>query len=186
MPAEVVDEAGSAEAVLRQRAEVLARPSTTDDRRSTPSIVLHIGEARVAVPLHRVRTVAAPGPVAGLPRAGHLLVGARLVGGEMIAVADLGPVLGTPSDAPAASRSVVVLDSEDAPLGVAADVVSNVEVDADIATGDASASALVSGVTSDGVLLLDVDAVLADRRFMTAPGGIDVAPDPLTPTKGSS
>lgn len=185
MSPDPVVEVESPEVILRARAQVLARPSTADDRDSAPAIVLHIGTARVAVPVHRVRIVAAPGPVAAIPRSGHLLVGARLVGGEVIALADLGPVLGSQSDSPTASRTVVVLDSAAAPLGIVADHVANIEVDAEIATGDTSPSGFVAGVTGDGVVLLDVDAVLADPRFMTAPIGTDVEPASQAPTKGS-
>lgn len=143
----------------------------------------------MAVPVTSVRSVAAPGPVAAIPGRDHRLAGARLVAGEVVAVADLGPVLGTPSDEPAASRWVVVIEGQAAPLGVLADRVSNTEIEVIDTTVTSSAPApggLVAGVTADRVLLLDVDALLADARFTAAPTPGDGEPSRQPQTKGSS
>jgi chemotaxis signal transduction protein len=174
---------GEAETILRSRADDLARVPTAGADGSTASVILDLGGPRVAVPVHRVRSVAGPGPVAEVPLAGHLLVGARILGGEVVAVADLGPALGSPSDAPAATRWVVVLDAGGAPLGVLADRISSMDVDLEAAADIGSSNSLVRRVTADGVLVLDVDAVLADARF-TASAGADRAPSPPPPTKG--
>lgn len=168
------DERRDADAVLRARAERLARPVETDD--AEPSrlvLVLRAGEMRLALPLDRVAAVLAPSPAAAVPDGDHRLAGLRTWGGELLAIADLGDLLGATSPAAMHERYVVVLADEHQPLGVLADEVEGIgDIRSTGSPGPADSGSPAVRLTSDGVVLLDADEVLTDPRLST------VAPSP--------
>lgn len=154
-------------AVLRARAAQLAQPPADRARRSSRSLLVVATPAgRFGLDAARVREVLAPAHVTRVPaRPGSALVGLRHVRGELLALADLGRLLDLPArTAPSGQPVVVVGDSPD-PLGLLVDSTEALlPVDDDwgrMAPRPVDMDSVVTQVSSGGMLLIDVDALLA-------------------------
>jgi chemotaxis signal transduction protein len=166
---------GEHEDLLRRRAAALAAPSAATGERSLEEVVLlRVGERSFSVPADRVREILPPGPLTGIPQGDHLLVGIRASRGGAVAVSDVTALVAGDGVADPATCLCVVLDGPD-PLGILADGATALERDAAAVRLEPDDGALAS-VAPDGVISLDVDAVLAHPRLRIE------APAPLTPT----
>jgi len=162
------------QALLEQRARALAEPLPEVAAPRSIQILLQAGSGRVAVPGTKVREVLPPGGVMPLPRRDSALVGLRSTRHGPVAVADLAVLAG---EAPLDPRTavVVVLVGDD-PIGLLAAAADVDESPPSDATTPSPGAPLPGAVRPDGVLVLDVDALLDDRRLRApAPAG---SPDP--------
>lgn len=158
--------------VLVERARALAR-APQDDGNEDDLLVLGftIGEQRFAVEARWVREVGRAPVVSRVPWAPSAVVGVINVRGEVLAVADLGRLLGATGARTA--TSVVILEGAGPPVAL---LVDDVE---DIATfpagsvilppddGEAPAAPLTLFVSPDAVVL-DGHAVLTDARLFSS------------------
>lgn len=150
--------------LLVARARDLAAPRAEAVVARPALLVLHAGSLRCAVAAHRVREVLAPAVVSGLPRRGHDLVGLRATRRGAVPVADLCRLAGEPALDPGRAQ-VVVLDADE-PLGLLAEAVELVEQpDGEAGVAAPVPVAIPGTVGADGVVRLDVDALLADSRL---------------------
>lgn len=165
MPAE---ESDPYEAMLRRRAEALARPAVRPDAEQVAALLVFVvGSTRAGVAAERVREVLGPGPLLRLPVEPGGLAGLRAARRALVAVADLSVALGTASTVPRDQRHVVVLDGP-TPLGILVDaLVGLAPLPSGLARG---AGTFTAGITPDHVVVLDPDRLLADDRFTVRPG----------------
>lgn len=162
--------------VLDARARILARQPESPDRDGSQELLIaSVGDARLAWDIHRVREVLPPGPLARLPGEGHLLVGVRNVGGELVAVADIASLLGLSHNVGPAGRWVVVIEENSGPLGVHVDRANElVTIPLDSlrsapTSGKAPVTGVISHLTPDGALVIDVDALLTQPVLSVRP-----------------
>ena len=162
-------------AVLRRRADQLARPRDDADQQveTVEVLLVDAGDGRrYALEARNVRQVQRTQRLRRLPEAAGAALGVVPVRSGTVPVVDLAAVLGTgPADR--ARPFVVVLDGAGAPLGLLVDVVSDVTswraTDLRLAATRTATSGTGAGGTGGagarvgpgGVVVLDADAVLA-------------------------
>lgn len=155
------------EARLRERARRLAR-SEEHERPGVEHLLVSVAGVRLAVPLTALRQTVAPGPVTGLPGLPAELSGVRPLRGEIVCLADTAALLGGQAAHEPGGQHVVVLEG-DRPLGLLVDEVQDLihleSSELHPAPPAATEFAVLAGVTSAGVLVLDAPAVLADPRL---------------------
>lgn len=155
-------------AVLERRAARLARPPDRATQGVELLVAMRAGE-RYAWPLARVAEVIGPPLIAALPGAAAHLVGILSRRGEPIPVFDLRVLFGGARDDLRAGGLVVVLRGV-AAMGLVVDRIEGIVV-ADPASartprsGDATAL-WIERIHADGTAVIDVEAMLADPRFV--------------------
>ena len=169
--------------VLEARARALARP--VDDHTTVAVqelLVMSVGPAAVAVEAGRVREVLAPDRLARVPGGEHVGLALRNVRGDVLAVVDLGTLLGVVPAASVLERWVVVVDDAAGSIGVLVDDVKGLagaEAVGPLPTGEGNPPAgLVAGVTPEGICVLDADALFGHTTLLGAraemePGAAD-------------
>ncbi|MCY1082560.1 chemotaxis protein CheW [Archangium lansingense] len=159
-------------ALLDERARALARP-LEHQRQAGPLLELvhfRSGEQDYALETRFVLEVMrAPEQLVPLPGAPELLHGLTLLHGEVLAVVELAPLFGR--SAPATHGPVLVVGQGRPELGLRADVVEEVLVlarDTLLAPPPALGAqerTLVSGISRDGIIVLEAETLLGDGRL---------------------
>jgi purine-binding chemotaxis protein CheW len=160
--------------VLAERARVLARApeQRPDSREVVEVIVFHLWQARFAVDTRLVRTVLRSFEVTPVPGGPGFLVGVTNLRGEMLAVIDLGGFFNLKSKPTNEQRSwLLVLGSDRAEFGLLAHQVDEVTMlrlnQIHPAPGSVVGVArdCSRGVTSDALIVLDGEALIAHERL---------------------
>lgn len=183
------------EAVLEARAAELARaPDEGTEERSIDVIPFSVGGQSYAVPAAGVREVRRLEAIARIPLAPASLVGVTRVRSTIVPVFDLPALLGLDQGGvTAGSEWVLVLGgSDEPPLGVAAESVDGIQAQAvgDIVQTGAGETPAALGVTVDGVIVLDSDALLNRPAVFEAPAttqvwqGVEPTSDRDEPQRG--
>lgn len=150
---------------LRHRAAELARPAKpprADDVHA--AIIFELGGERYAVAAHAVLQIVALRELTPLPSAPLPLFGLTQWRGDVLTVLDVRELLGVPRHGLADLARVIVVDGSHHVFGVLADAVRDVrDIDIDgvqpLPADDADRGTLLSGITDDGVLVIDSDAL---------------------------
>lgn len=159
-------------AVLDARARALARPLAPEVRSGLLLELVHFraGEQDYALETRYVLEVLrVPEQLVPLPGAPELLRGLTLLHGEALAVVELAPLFGRP--APTTSGPVLVVGPGRPELGVRADRVEEVRVLARDSLLppppglDERERTLVAGISRDGIIVLEAEALLGDGRL---------------------
>jgi purine-binding chemotaxis protein CheW len=159
-------------ALLDERARALARPLAREARTGPFLELVHFrsGEQDYALETRFVLEVLrAPEQLVPLPGAPELLRGLTLLHGEALAVVELAPLFGRA--APTTHGPVLVVGPGHPELGLRADVVEEVRlVSRDTLLPPPPAlgtreRALVSGISRDGIIVLEGEALLKDGRL---------------------
>jgi purine-binding chemotaxis protein CheW len=159
-------------ALLDERARALARPLHRQARAGPLLELVHFrsGEQEYALETRFVLEVLrAPEQLVPLPGAPEVLRGLTLLHGEVLAVVELAPLFGRA--APTTHGPVLVVGSGRPELGLRADVVEEVLVisrDTLLPPPTAIGSrerTLVSGISREGIIVLEGEALLADGRL---------------------
>lgn len=161
--------------LLERRAEALARARAEpiSDARSY-ALFERAGETHAIEMRYVVEVARVPEPTP-LPLAAAHWLGLTSLHGELLAVAELGPLL-TEGSGPGAASSgvdpllVLVLGTERAEFALAIDLLRDLgrREEPQRQVGGSSTSALVVGALSDGARVLDGAALLADPRLTIA------------------
>ncbi|WP_375768547.1 chemotaxis protein CheW [Archangium gephyra] len=159
-------------ALLDERARALARPLERHVQAGPLLELVHFrsGEQDYALETRFVLEVLrSPEQLVPLPGAPELLRGLTLLHGEVLAVVELAPLFGR--TAPATHGPVLVVGSGRPELGLRADAVEEVRVVArdtllppPPALGTQERT-LVSGISRDGIIVLEGEALLGDGRL---------------------
>jgi chemotaxis signal transduction protein len=160
------NDAAANQAVLSARARVLAKPRAVHDDAATADrmevLVFLIGDERLAVPLHSIVAIIRAAIVTPLPRAVAPVYGVTAWRGRPLTVLSIGA---TAVDA--LRRLVVLGDGRRAVAGLLVDSAEDTLIVARSKLSPAQAgarAAIATGVTDDGILVLDADAVLNAAR----------------------
>jgi purine-binding chemotaxis protein CheW len=159
-------------ALLEERARVLARPLSREARTGPLLELVHFrsGEQGYALESRFVLEVLrAPEQLVPLPGAPEPLRGLTLLHGEVLAVVELAPLFGRMASG--THGPVLVVGSVRPELGLRADTVEEVlfvsrdtllPPPAVLAAGERP---LVSGISRDGIIVLEGEALLGDGRL---------------------
>lgn len=159
-------------ALLDERARTLARPLERHTQSGPLLELVHFrsGEQDYALETRFVLEVLrSPEQLVPLPGAPELLRGLTLLHGEVLAVVELAPLFGR--TAPSTHGPVLVVGPGRPELGLRADVVEEVRVlarDSLLAPPPALGArerTLVSGISRDGIIVLEGEALLGDGRL---------------------
>lgn len=160
-------------AVLRRRAEALARPLEPRQRHQEAKlVVVRLGGARYGFDAAHVVEVLAPARVTSVPGTPGWVKGVIQHRGRILAVIDLEALLGWGSGTADAPSRVVVVSAGGMTFAVAADpAVEVAAVDAGalvpVAPGpEGEPPALVDRLTSSMVGVVDLEALVKSRRLV--------------------
>ena len=159
-----------AERLLGERAQKLAASRSTVHSPTTRLIVFDVGHARHALPAASLVGVLRGAWPTPLPATSRIVRGVVAFRGSPLVVFDAAAVLGD-SISPQSEGEVLVLGETEPELGLFVDRVEAVEEQpvsdlADLPRLTASNLPLaVLGVTADGLVLLDPEALLRDERL---------------------
>jgi purine-binding chemotaxis protein CheW len=172
------DENGRAtdiERVLKERAEILARPADSGGRQepTIEMLVLALGVERYGIAVHRVREVrplGTPSVVPGLPSHWAGLINLR---GALLPVLDVRRFLGVEESVFSDPPQAVVVAGPTVEAALMVDAVQGVErfKASDIGPSPNGTSSVVLGVTTDLVSVLDIDRLLTDEALIVNDGG---------------
>lgn len=149
--------------LLAARARALARPAATDDSSEADtlsSLAFRVGDERIAIPLATIVAIARLGSLVPLPRAVRPVYGVTAWRGRPLTVLALQP--GRPAIG-ADTRLLVLGTGARAVLAVVVDAVDEVHALSRAGLSPAGVGprrAYSLGVTSDGLLVLDGEALL--------------------------
>ena len=141
-------------------------------------LIVRAGASRVALPMTALRSVVTAPPVTRLP-AGRSLAGLVALAGEPVAVVDLATLLGTEKASAEPDQFLVVVDDGDSKLAIRVDGVEGHEtllphlsdrIDLSDSAGDA-VTPLATPIGRDGLIVLDLNAALADPRLTLSDPG---------------
>jgi purine-binding chemotaxis protein CheW len=171
-----------ARAVMDERARALARalaraPAEPAAAAPAPEVVVFdlCGECYAIATAH-VREVVRLAGLAPLPGAPDFLAGVTNLRGQVLAVIDLGKLLGAARERQADASRVVILGGERAEFGLLAEAVHEV---AALPQGRVRAPEVppagigrdcLQGVTAEGLIVLDGPALLRDPRLFVDQG----------------
>jgi purine-binding chemotaxis protein CheW len=161
------------EAVLAERARLLARPAVTTANVPTVELVaFRSGGERYAVETAFVHRLERSAPITALPRAPRAFAGITNLHGQLLPVADLGILLGAPACSDAAF--VVVLGEARAEIGLVAETLLDLLLLPRDVLGVAGPAPrpLVRYITSDGIAVIDAAAVIADPRLIAGENAV--------------
>jgi chemotaxis signal transduction protein len=156
--------------ILQRRARLLARPiAASDDTRTTGLDLLHfqVGTERLAISLATVVAIARTSGVAPLPRAVSPVYGVTAWRGRPITVLSLLP--GRPRITPD-SRLIVLGIAARASLAILVDAVDDIartEQSALAPAGPGPRSRYALGITIEGLLVVDGEALLHPEQLPT-------------------
>ena len=152
---------------LLARAARLATPLAVkkpDDGRS--AIVVMIGGQRYAFALAHVRRVSILGPITALPHVPPIVLGLATTDGEVRAVFDGRVWAGEVRRSVTEHTPVLILGTAIAPLALAIDsFAGSMILSSHKPPGGAPSATWMQGVTEDGVIVVDVPALLQDPAF---------------------
>ncbi len=164
-------------AILRSRAQELAKPlEEGKGEGGTELVVFELCGERYAVASRVVREIRGLCGLTSLPGVPAFVMGIMNVRGEILSVVDLGTLLGlSPSPFKEAAR-VMVLSGAGMTFGIAVHALQGTlrlslqELQQAPVTGDGFAQGVVRGVTSDGLIILDGEALLTEKALIVDAG----------------
>lgn len=169
-------DAEAVRAKLEARARALARvPRKEADEASIEVLLFSLAAETYAVESRFVREVARFGEFALVPLAPETLIGLTNLRGEVLPVFDLRPLLGVPRNRLTDLARAIVLEREGDAFAVLADEALDVErvprsaLLPPTSLPPGTEQAIVLGVTAQGVIVLDGEALLGDARFGRKP-----------------
>jgi purine-binding chemotaxis protein CheW len=163
--------------ILRERARAMAAPPPAEaSAHFVDLVVFRIAERRFAIDAVEAREAIALTAVTALPGVPSFYRGLISHQGTLYPLVDIRPLINGAFTLEAAPVQAILIASEDATIAICADVVESL-VRIDAATiaearpaDDASALTLIRGVTSDGIMVLNVPRLLADARLVVDEG----------------
>lgn len=157
--------------ILRQRAEILARPTTeaAAEADALPAIVFRLGTERVAMSVSDIREISAVTALVPIPCTPPWVLGVMNLRGSVVSVVDLRFFLGLKQEGILDLKKVVVVESDEIEVGLAVEDVDEARrIPREVLAGrdPSGQSGFVRAVTEDLVSLLDVRALLADPALI--------------------
>lgn len=171
--------------VFANRAKLLARrPRTAAAVVGEDHLVFRLDDVQLSVPVLSVRKILAPHMVTQIPCVPAHLSRVIQVGGKIVSLLDMRPLLGrTSGSSPGATGKVVLIEDGGKRLGIMATSIERIRpVDPKRlgpVNGRAEAlNAFLAGITGDMVLVVDPSRAIRTLRF-------DSSPTTSKPTEGT-
>ncbi len=168
----------SEDQILEERAKQLALPLDAPVAEGDLHLIVRAGGQRVALRMSALRSVVSPPPVTALRVDGLDVVGLVALSGEVVPVVDLATLFGLASSSNDTEPMLVVVDDAGAQLALRVDGVDGHETlrphlaaGIDLSDFAASVAPLATPVGDSGLLVLDIDAALADPRLSVSEPG---------------
>lgn len=159
--------------ILRARARALARAGADADAAATVAVLaFRLAQERYAVEISLVREVSPLTELTPIPCTPAFISGIVSVRGQILTVIDLRRLLGLPEEGSSNLKRVVIVRHREQEFGILTDeIVGITEITASaLAPALAAAATLggehVWGVLGDGLILLDLRALLDDERLV--------------------
>lgn len=160
--------------VLTARATVLAQTSDLGDesRAAAQYVTFDLGDERFAVDVSAVEEIQPLKELTLIPCTPDFVVGAVNIRGGILPVIDIKKFFGIPESAAADFNKVLVLRLGEMHLGILADNVAEVlelskeEIEPQLATFSGAQEVFIKGVSQSRVIILDVEALVNDRRMI--------------------
>jgi purine-binding chemotaxis protein CheW len=160
--------------ILRDRARVLSLAPVTPP---TDSELIHalgfsLGAESYAVEARHVREVLPLPRVAPLPCVPSFVRGIINVRGRIISLLDLKTILGLPDSGLSPSSGVIILESPSMEFGLLADEIQGLaaiplsSLQAALPTLTGARAEYLKGVTAEGVVLLDAEKLLSNKKLV--------------------
>lgn len=170
MAAQEAQGSAAVEDIFAARARALSRPlGATGTQEGTPWLYFRLGRERYAIAAAWVVAVGRIGDLAPVPGTPPLLMGVANMRGQLLPVFDLRQLFGVQASGIADMGRLLLLGRQGrAEIGVLADEVEGqgpaIQADADspAAPGDPC----LGGITADGTLMINGQALLADARLL--------------------
>lgn len=162
--------------LLRQRARELARPleEPTRPRNEVTTVVFHLGTEKYGLEAAVVQEVLPLKELTKVPCTPEFVKGIINLRGHILAVFDLGIILGVPAAPSDPDKNILVLKAGGREFGGLPDAVLGTRTFSgdSIQTGPmvfpSGSVRYLQGITSDGVILLHAQEMLADERLVIA------------------
>jgi purine-binding chemotaxis protein CheW len=169
----ITDEALAEERrILNERAAALARSSESEARGETLRLlVLDVGEERYGIEIYAVQEIEPLTRLTSMPGTPPFWAGVTNLRGSMYPVLDLRRYLGL-SGAEGGGNKVALVSAEGLSVGLLVDEVLEVrevpvsEIGAPVSQSNTARAAVVSGVTSDMLSVLDLSVLLAEPALV--------------------
>lgn len=179
-PDEASDHAGDVAQILNERARRMALPTRRRPSGGAAHLVVRVGRQRVAVPMSALRQVVAPPRMTRLPGPSPLSLVA--LAGSLVPVVDLAVLLENGESPAGPEPLLLIIEDGHSRLGLRVDdVEGQTTVGAqDIAGAAAPANrstSLATPISGEDLLVLDVNATLADPRLSLAPAASGAGAD---------
>jgi purine-binding chemotaxis protein CheW len=166
--------AGEMRAVLRARAQALARPVGTapaaDDQ--IEFLEFAVANERYGIETAHIREVTTVTGLTRIPGVPAFIGGIATVRGQILSVLDIGRLFDLPDIGGAAPGKLVVLEGGDMPVGILAAAIIGVravqpsEIETALPTLGGARAAYLRGVDRTGVAILDGAALLAAQDII--------------------
>jgi len=161
-------------AILEQRAQELAHIAGTDteDREMLEVLVFHLGSESYAVEVRYVHQVRPVDRLTPVPCAPNFVIGVINLQGEILSLLDFRRFLGVTEEGITDLMEVIVVEAAGLKIGLMANRVDAVkwfpleDFEEPPATVNQIGAQFIKGVTSDGLILLDLEAILGDERII--------------------
>lgn len=160
--------------VLEERAAALAKVpgDTQKDTIFKEYVTFHLGEERYGFDVQLVEEIQLAGGLTGIPCTPDFVVGAVNVRGCILPVLDVKRLFNLPATGSSGGAKIIVISSDESRMGILADSVDEVliiganEISSQISTLSGATEEFIDGVTNEGIIILDMASLAADKRLI--------------------
>lgn len=161
-------------AILIQRAQNLAAiPPDPTTGQTLNLLVFQLGQEQYGIDVHNVREIYPWQPLTPVPRTPNFVAGIFSARGRILSVISLASFIGLPCQSPQSGQAkIIVVSNQIAQLEVGllvdevTDIVTLFEDDVKQLLATQTRTEYVRGITSDLLVVLDLNALLSDKRLL--------------------
>jgi len=159
-------------AILEERARALARVHEVETGDSTQLVVFSLADETYGIPTGYVREVQPLREISPVPCTPDFVVGIINIRGSIYSVVDIRNFLGVPKQEVTDLTKVILVNTAGLEVGILADDVSGsmsvplAEIKPPLATAASIKEEYVQGVTSDMLIILNLEALMRDERIV--------------------
>ena len=159
-------------AILEERARALARVHEVETGDSTQLVVFSLADETYGIPTGYVREVQPLREISPVPCTPDFVVGIINIRGSIYSVVDIRNFLGVPKQEVTDLTKVILVNTAGLEVGILADDVSGsmsvplAEIKPPLATAASIKEEYVQGVTSDMLIILNLEALMRDERII--------------------
>jgi len=160
------------QAILEERARALARVAKVETGDSTQLVVFSLANETYGIPTEHVREVQPLREISPVPCTLDFVVGIINIRGSIYSVVDIRKFLGVPEQEVTDLTKVILVNAAGLEVGILADDVSGstsvplAEIKPPLATAASIKEEYIQGVTSDMLIILNLEALMRDEQIV--------------------